>query len=136
MSEGFFLIDAGHWLTRPVAVLVGILLITMPYYTRVRVHTRMSDEAFRNVRRTSLWAQSIGIGVLVALFGVFLAVLIDLIMHYGDDPQLLTLAVVLSVVEFHLLARWLQSVALGARWRRLRRGQQWRPAQMLSLIHI
>ena len=76
MSEGFFLIDAGHWLTRPVVIVLGLSLITMPYYTRVRVHTRMSDEAFRNVRRTSLWAQTIGIGVLVALFGVFLAVFV------------------------------------------------------------
>ncbi len=134
MSEGSFLIDAGHWLTRPIAVLVGILLITMPYYTRVRVHTRMSDEAFRNVRRVSLWTQTIGIGVLVALCAVFLAALVDLVVYYGGEPQLLTLAVVLSVVEFHLLARWLQSVALGSRWRRLRRGQQWRPAQMTQYI--
>lgn len=133
MSGGFFL-DASHWLTRPVAVLVGILLITMPYYTRVRVHMRMSDEAFANVRRASLWAQTLGIGVLVLLGGAFLAVLLDLIMFYGDEPQLLALAVVLSVFEFHLLARWLQSIALGSRWRRLRRGQQWRPAPVTQYI--
>ena len=116
MNEGFYLLDASHWLTRPVALVIGILLITMPYYTRVRVHARMSDEAFRDARRVSLWTQTIGIGVLVAVCGLFLVVLIDLITYYGDEPQLLTLAVVLSVVEFHLLARWLQSVALGSRW--------------------
>jgi len=134
MSDGAFLLEAGHWLTRPGAILLGVLLITMPYYTRVRVHTRMSDEAFTNVRRGALWAQTIGIGVLVLLFGFFLAVLWDLILYYGDEPQLLTLAIVLGFIEFHLLARWLQSIALGSRWRRLRQGQQWRPAPVTQYI--
>ena len=134
MSDGAFLLEASHWLTRPGAILLGVLLITMPYYTRVRVHTRMSDEAFTNVRRGALWAQTIGIGVLVLLFGFFLAVLWDLILYYGDEPQLLTLAIVLGFIEFHLLARWLQSIALGSRWRRLRQGQQWRPAPVTQYI--
>ena len=69
MSDGTFLLEAGYWLTRPLAILIGVLLITMPYFTRVRVHARMSDEAFSNVRRGALWAQTIGIGVLVLLFG-------------------------------------------------------------------
>ena len=134
MSDGTFLLEAGYWLTRPLAILIGVLLITMPYFTRVRVHARMSDEAFSNVRRGALWAQTIGIGVLVLLFGFFLAVLWDLILYYGDEPQLLTLAIVLAFIEFHLLARWLQSIALGSRWRRLRRGQQWQPAPVTQYI--
>ena len=134
MSDEAFLLEASHWLTRPGTILLGVLLITMPYYTRVRVHTRMSDEAFTNVRRGALWAQTIGIGVLVLLFGFFLAVLWDLILYYGDEPQLLTLAIVLGFIEFHLLARWLQSIALGSRWRRLRQGQQWRPAPVTQYI--
>ena len=43
---GRLLIDA--------VIVLGLSLITFPFYIRVRVHMRMSDEAFRNVRRTSL----------------------------------------------------------------------------------
>ena len=134
MSDATFLLEVGYWVTRPLALLIGVLLITMPYFTRVRVHARMSDEAFANVHRGALWAQTLGLGVLVLLFGFFLAVLWDLILYYGDEPSLLMLAIVLGFIEFHLLARWLQSFALGSRWRRLRRGQQWRPAPVTQYI--
>ena len=134
MSDATFLLEVGYWVTRPLALLIGVLLITMPYFTRVRVHARMSDEAFANVHRGALWAQTVGLGVLVILFGFFLAVLWDLILYYGDEPSLLTLAIVLGFIEFHLLARWLQSIALGSRWRRLRRGQQWQPAPVTQYI--
>ena len=67
MSDATFLLEVGYWVTRPLALLIGVLLITMPYFTRVRVHARMSDEAFANVHRGALWAQTLGLGVLVIL---------------------------------------------------------------------
>ncbi len=123
------------WLTLPLAILLGVLLVLMPYYTRVRRHQRMSDDAFLQVGRGALFAQSLGVGLLVGMAGLALTVLLSIgPARSGHDPRVLMLVILMVFVEFHLLARFLQSMALGSRHRRLRRGQQWRPGPMVQYI--
>ena len=47
---------------------------------------------------------------------------------------MLTMSLILGIVILHLMARLLQSIALGSRWRRLQRGQRWQPAPVTQYI--
>jgi hypothetical protein len=123
------------WLTLPLAILLGVLLVLMPYYTRVRRHQRMSDQDFLRVGRGALFAQSLGVGLLVGIGGVALLALLSIDQgRMVNAPRVLMLVVLMVVIEFHLLARFLQSMALGSRHRRLRRGQRWQPGPMVQYI--
>ena len=91
---------------------------------------RMSDEAFAQVPRGALWAQSIGIWNLVFL-GLILLIFVQ---DHPDSERYATMSLILGIVILHLMARLLQSIALGSRWRRLQRGQRWQPAPVTQYI--
>ena len=134
MNEAGYLIESGGFWTWVIAAVLGLSLITFPFYVRVRVHMRMSDEAFAQVPRSALWAQSIGIWNLVFLGFMLLMVVLSFVQDYPEEERYATLAIILGVIEFHLMARLLQSIALGSRWRRLRRGQRWQPTPVTQYI--
>jgi len=134
MNEAGYLIASGGFWTWVTAAVLGLSLITFPFYMRVRVHMRMSDEAFAQVPRSALWAQSIGIWNLVFLGFMLLMIVLSFVQDYPEEERYPILAIILGVIEFHLLARLLQSIALGSRWRRLRRGQRWQPAPVTQYI--
>ena len=134
MNEAGYLIESGGFWTWVTAAVLGLSLITFPFYVRVRVHMRMSDEAFAQVPRSALWAQSIGIWNLVFLGFMLLMVVLSFVQDHPEEERYATLAIILGVIEFHLLARLLQSIALGSRWRRLQRGQRWQPAPVTQYI--
>ena len=134
MNEAGYLIESGGFWTWVIAAVLGLSLITFPFYVRVRVHMRMSDEAFAQVPRSALWAQSIGIWNLVFLGYMLLMVVLSFVQDHPEEERYVTLAIILGVIEFHLMARLLQSIALGSRWRRLRRGQRWQPAPVTQYI--
>ena len=134
MNEAGYLIESGGFWTWVIAAVLGLSLITFPFYVRVRVHMRMSDEAFAQVPRSALWAQSIGIWNLVFLGYMLLMVVLSFVQDHPEEERYATLAIILVVIEFHLMARLLQSIALGSRWRRLRRGQRWQPAPVTQYI--
>ena len=122
--------DPDGWGTPLLLIVLGLSLITFPFYVRVRVHMRMSDEAFARVPRGALWAQSIGIWNLVFLGFILLIFVQD----HPDSERYATMSVILGIVILHLMARLLQSIALGSRWRRLQRGQRWQPAPVTQYI--
>ena len=122
--------DPDGWGTPLIVIVLGLSLITFPFYVRVRVHMRMSDEAFAQVPRGALWAQSIGIWNLVFL-GLILLIFVQ---DHPDSERYATMSLILGIVILHLMARLLQSIALGSRWRRLQRGQRWQPAPVTQYI--
>ena len=124
---------AVDWLTVPLLALFGLLLVLMPYYTRVRRHQRMDDEAFRSVGRWALFTQTCGVGFLAGMVGLFFLMALEAFIWY-ETPGLFASTLLFGFVEFHLLARWLQSLALGSRHRRLRRGRPWDPPTAVQYI--
>ena len=93
--------DPDGWGTPLIVIVLGLSLITFPFYVRVRVHMRMSDEAFAQVPRGALWAQSIGIWNLVFL-GLILLIFVQ---DHPDSERYATMSLILGIVILHLMAR-------------------------------